>query len=132
LHQDKYFQDQDGAEDFARDRAADTLNIKRVKSEADLNLYKNKITAYLDDNLSYSQKKDVESKLGESRELFAFYEEKKLWLDTVDKMIPEATASQLTLEEIQLELIEVADQIFIDDKSNSLFTKITSLFSRKQ
>lgn len=131
MNQDRYIEDQDLAEDFARERAQDSVGIRKVKKDADLKLYKNKIVAYLDDNLSYAQRREVEEKLGESRELFAYYEEKKDWLDNITNMIPEAMPSQLTTEQIELELYEVAENIFSEVKSESPIRKIASIFTRK-
>lgn len=131
MNQDRYIEDQDLAEDFARERAQDSVGIRKVKKDADLKLYKNKIVAYLDDNLSYAQRREVEEKLGESRELFAYYEEKKDWLDNITNMIPEAMPSQLTTEQIELELYEVAENIFSEVKSESPIRKIASIFARK-
>lgn len=124
----RYIEDQDLAEDLVRERSADTLNIKKVKAVADLNLYKNKIVSYLDDNLTYAEKKEVEAKLGESRELFAFYEQKKQWLDSIERSIPEAIASDLTIEQIELELYEMADSLFQDLKGPTVFERLKNLF----
>lgn len=131
LNQGRYIEDQDLAEDFARERAQDSLGIRKVKKDSDLKLHKNKIVAYLDDNLSYAQRREVEEKLGESRELFAYYEEKKDWLDNITNMIPEAMPSQLATEQIELELYEVAENIFSELKSESPIKKIASIFTRK-
>lgn len=131
LNQGRYIEDQDLSEDFARERAQDSVGIRKVKKDADLKLYKNKIVAYLDDNLSYAQRREVEEKLGESRELFAYYEEKKDWLDNITNMIPEANPSQLASEQIELELHEVAENIFSEVKSESPIRKIASIFTRK-
>lgn len=131
MNQGRYIEDQDLSEDFARERAQDSVGIRKVKKDADLKLYKNKIVAYLDDNLSYAQRREVEEKLGESRELFAYYEEKKDWLDNITNMIPEANPSQLASEQIELELHEVAENIFSEVKSESPIRKIASIFTRK-
>lgn len=131
MNQDRYIEDQDLAEDFARERAQDSVGIRKIKKDADLNLYKNKIVAYLDDNLSYAQRREVEEKLGESRELFAYYEEKKDWLDNITNLIPEAMPSQLAVEQIELELYEVAENIFSEVENQSPIKKIASIFSRK-
>lgn len=124
----KYVEDQDLAEDLVRERSADTLNIKKIKNSSDLNLYKNKIVAYLDDNLTYAQKKEVEAKLGESRELFAFYEQKKQWLDSIERSIPEAHASEIAIEQIEVELFELADSLFQDVKGPSVLDRLKNLF----
>ena len=128
MFNNKFVEDQDLAEDLVRERSADTLNIRKIKSSADFNLYKNKIVAYLDDNLSYAEKKEVEAKLGESRELFAFYEEKKKWLDSIEISIPEAMASDLAVEQIEVELFEIADSLFKDIKSPSMIDRLKSFF----
>ena len=60
LNQGRCIEDQDLAEDFARERAQDSLGIRKVKKDSDLKLHKNKIVAYLDDNLSYAQRREVE------------------------------------------------------------------------
>jgi hypothetical protein len=117
--------------DLMRENEIDRVNIKRVKDQAHQNLYKNKIMAYIDNNLSYNERAEVEAELGRNKELFAYYEEKKSFVEKVHSMIPEAPLKTTIREQLKVEIAMSAENMMDKSSEKKLVKRITSILNKK-
>lgn len=117
--------------ELMRENEIDRINIKRVKDQAHQNLFKNKIMAYIDNNLSYNERAEVEAELGRNKELFAYYEEKKRFVEKVQAMIPEAPLKSTIQQQLKVEIAMSAENMMDKSPEKKLINKITNILSTK-
>ncbi|MGK0367585.1 MAG: hypothetical protein ACI9QD_000723 [Thermoproteota archaeon] len=116
-------------EEYDSEALQSNINIKKVNKTSDTLLWQNKILAYLDDQLSFDQRSQVESVVAKNKDLFEFMILKKESLERVDFYIPNINIKNSTRQEIKVELQELADTMLVDKRA-SLLGRVRNLLSK--